>query len=320
MKSLLKLGVFTLLLAATSSPAHGQFNGANTLGDFGVLSGSQPGPGFYFSPFYYRYDIDDVIDGSGDAVDLLPSEDPADLSLNAFAPILYWVSGKKIFGANYGVMMAVPFANTALDVPVLGKNVRTSFGIGDIYLRPVDLGWHTDRADYMTGLAVTMPTGRYGDPEEADVSLGMWSFEVFAGTSLYLDEAHSWHLATTAFWETHSTKKDTDERVGDLLTFEGGAGKTLSTTGLTVGVAYYAQWKLTEDDFGAGFTPPAGVAIGKHRAYGVGPDITVPLATGSRLYGYLNARYIWDVGTRTRTEGRGLSLTATFPIPSVPLS
>ena len=35
------------LLALWSMPLDAQMNGHNALGDFGVLSGSQPAPGFY---------------------------------------------------------------------------------------------------------------------------------------------------------------------------------------------------------------------------------------------------------------------------------
>jgi hypothetical protein len=68
----------------------------------------------------------------------------------------------------------------------------------------------------------------------------MWSFEFFAGTTIYIDEAKSWHFATTAFYETHTEKKDTDIRVGDILTLEGGLGKSFMYGALSVGAAYYA--------------------------------------------------------------------------------
>ena len=48
----------------------------------------------------------------------------------------------------------------------------------------------------------------------------MWTFEVFGGTTLYQDDSKSWHLATTAFWETHSEKENSDRKVGNVLTLE----------------------------------------------------------------------------------------------------
>lgn len=43
---------------------------------------------------------------------------------------------------------------------------------------------------------------------------------------MYLDEQRTVSLATTAFWEFHGDKKDTNTRVGQILTLEGGAGKS----------------------------------------------------------------------------------------------
>jgi len=62
-----------------------------------------------------------------------------------------------------------------------------------------------------------------------------------------------------------------------------------------------------------------GRRLGKHRVFGIGPEVTVPIATGSKLIAVLNARYFWEAGARTTLEGQNLVITATFPIPSVRL-
>jgi hypothetical protein len=56
----------------------------------------------------------------------------------------------------------------------------------------------------------------------------MWSYEVFGGTTVYFDEKRTWNFATLASFETHGKKDGTDIRVGDLLTLEGGLGKSFS--------------------------------------------------------------------------------------------
>jgi hypothetical protein len=57
--------------------------------------------------------------------------------------------------------------------------------------------------------------------------------------------------------------------------------------------------------------------IGKHRVFGVGPDVTVPVATKSALIALVDVRYFWEIGVETKTQGQSLLLTATFPVPSV---
>lgn len=79
----------------------------------------------------------------------------------------------------------------------------------------------------------------------------MWSYELSAGTTVYVDKSKPFSVATTAFWETHLTKEGTDGvRVGQLLTLEGGVGRSFLQGAGHVGLAYYAQWKLTHDDLG----------------------------------------------------------------------
>jgi hypothetical protein len=53
--------------------------------------------------------------------------------------------------------------------------------------------------------------------------------------------------------------------------------------------------------------------------FGFGPDLTLPIATKSKLYALLNVRYLWEAGARLKTEGQTLVVTATIPIPSVKL-
>ena len=149
---------------------------------------------------------------------------------------------------------------------------------------------------------------------------GLWVTDkkLLGGTTVYFDEARTWHFAATAFYETHGEKDGTDIRVGDILTLEGGLGKSFMDGAVNVGVAYYAQWKLTDDDFGLGFTPPGGSILDRHRVYGIGP-ISIPLASKSKLYGFLNLRYFWETGARTTLEGNAFLATFSLPVPSIPL-
>jgi hypothetical protein len=55
----------------------------------------------------------------------------------------------------------------------------------------------------------------------------------------------------------------------------------------------------------------------KHWVFGFGPDVTVPIASRTKLFSLVNIRYFWESGARTKTEGDSLVVTATFPVPSV---
>lgn len=283
------------------------------------MSGTQPDPGTYLSALYYGYRGDTLSDRDGNVVAIDP-ERRGSLDANGYGLGIWHVTDRKIFGGNYSFMLWPAFTDNKLEAPIVGLDQSTSTGFTDLYFQPINLGWHTDRADYTAGIGVFAPTGRYEADADDNLGLGMWSFELFAGATLYLDQARTWHFATTAFYETHSEKKDSDIRVGDILTLEGGLGKSFMDGAVNAGIAYYAQWKVTDDDFGsAGDLLPAGFTPAKNRGFGLGPEITIPLASKSKLWGLLNARYFWESGNRSTLEGEAFVLTLTLPVPSVPL-
>ena len=56
-----------------------------------------------------------------------------------------------------------------------------------------------------------------------------------------------------------------------------------------------------------------------HLAEIAGREVSIPLASKRKLYGFLNFRYLWETGVRNNLEGNMFLLTASFPIPSVSL-
>ena len=322
MRRLLVLVLVLGSILLPAAPARAQLNGSHTLGDFGVQSGSQPQPGFYAALFYLRYDTDTIKDADGNTVRLSQSA-PGSFEISAAAPMLWYVSKTRLFGANYGAMIVLPWANASLEAPAFafGRTVDTSFS--DMLIRPLDLGWHSKRADTTAGLQIYTPTGQYTRGGSDNIGKGMWTYEPFVGTTVYFDDKRTTSFATTAYWEFHGNKKDTDTKVGQLLTLEGGLGKSYLGGGLIIGAAYYAQWKLTEDQL-AEFVLPDGTGqvvdfTGKHKVYAFGPDMTLPVASKSKLFALVNIRYLWEAGARLKTEGQTLVVTATFPVPSVRL-
>lgn len=315
------LSTLVILIAITllSTPSSfAGFSGHNTKGDFGLQSGSQLPPGWYLlAPMYYRYEADTIRDRDGDRIS--DPEERGSLEVNAYVLGLIWVSEYKILGGNYSFQVYPAFTDNVLENPAIGLSESVSTGFTDLYFQPINLGWHTERADFTGGLGIYAPTGEYEPGGPSNRGLGMWSFEFFAGTTLYFDESKSWHFAATAFYETHTEKKDTDIRVGDILTIEGGLGKSFMDGALSLGGAYYAQWKLTDDDIPSLDMISSSSNVGKNRVYGVGPEISIPLASSSKLYGFLNARYLWEFGAESTTEGESLVISLTLPIPSVPL-
>jgi len=316
-----------LVLAAFSpTPARAQLNGENLLGDMGVKSGTQPLPGVYLGAVYYRYFTDTIKGPDGGSVVLDPAQSGSQ-TIHAAVPVFVYVSPWKVLGANYGMMLVMPFANGSLEAPGLGLSEEVSVGPSDLYVMPLQLGWHLERADVVTGFAFFAPTGRHSAGASDNTGKGMWSYEVSGGTTVYLDRQRTISVAATAFWETHSKKDGEvrigqvtvgDVKVGQLFTLEGGVGKSFLHGAASVGVAYYAQWKVTSDEIGVSVPVPDLLrSPDGHRVWGVGPDVTIPIATKTRLISLVNVRYLWEMGARTKTQGQSLLITCTFPVGGI---
>ena len=120
-------------------------------------------------------------------------------------------------------------------------------GLTDGVIQPISLGWHFSRADAIAGYSIFVPTGRDQDGATDNTGLGMWGQELSFGTTVYLNDAKEYHLATLASLTFQSKKEDSETQVGTAVNFEGGAGADFLRGGLTVGLAYYASFKLAED-------------------------------------------------------------------------
>jgi hypothetical protein len=288
----------------------------------GVLAGTQPQPGFYAALFYVHYPTDTIRDSDGDKIGPQPDA-PSSVTINSYAPLVWYVSKAKVFGANYGALAVLPWVNGSLEAPAFDLSETSSTSVSDALIRPIDLGWHLKKADVTAGFQFYAPTGKYEPGESGNFGKGMWTYEPYLGTTLYFDEKRTVSLATTAFWEFHGKKKDSDVTVGRILSLEGGFGKSFLGGGLVIGAAYYAQWKLTEDELGSFVLPGGGTVdaelVNKHRVFAFGPDVTLPVATKTKLIALVNLRYLWETGARSKTEGSTFIMTATFPIPSVKL-
>ena len=299
------LGTAALVGAlALPSPAFAQYMGSNFHGDFGVNSGTQAGAGLYFAVPFAQWNVNDIKDADGNTV-TGSSFDGFDV--RALFPTMIVVTPKKLLGANYGFMVAPPFSTVRPERATL-EPVEPNWGFNDMYIVPLYLGWHTPRADFVAGYGFFAPTGEYVVGGSDNVGLGMWSHEIQFGTTVYLDAAKKISLATTAYFEMHSDKKDQDLKVGNLLTLEGGAAYNLPQIGGAFGLAYSYQKKVS-DDSGSDVPDLALRALnlhGRNQILGLGPDVTLGLFQKGTTAGLVNVRFLWDSAATTSFEGSTL--------------
>jgi hypothetical protein len=293
------LAAVATLLAPARAAA--QLNGPNIKGDMGLKSGSQAPPGGYVLVPFYFYSADTLKDRNGREVAR------GSLDATIFGIGFNYVTTKKLGSANYGFMVVVPWANNRLQGGRIDENPGA--GLTDMYIQPVNLGWHAPRVDTTVAYGLYVPVGRYEAGASNNTGLGMWGQEFQAGTTVFFDTKKQWHAATVASFNVFSEKRDSDTKVGNILTLEGGVGRDLLGGGLSVGLTYYAGYKLTEDNL----RPPIDAIVrGKNRGYGIGPEITMALATKKSVFGLVTVRYHWETGMRVAPEGGALNIMATF--------
>src|SRR5262249_14397697 len=159
----------------------------------------------------------------------------------------------------------LPWSTGGLETADL--DTRGKWGISDAYVQPVKLGWSLGDVDVVTGFGMFMPTGRFHADAPDNNGLGMWSYEGSAGTTVYLGPTRQGSASTLLSYQVQSKIKDTDKRAGQLLTLEGGAGYSILKDVGQIGLVYYAQWKITDDQ---GFELPPALDA-RARVFGVGP-------------------------------------------------
>ena len=290
-----------------------QLNGQNIKGDAGLKSGSQAPPGSYFVVPMWFYSADKLKDRDGDEIsDALSGKLNASVASLAFTMI----TSKKLLGANYGFLAALAWANNRIQG---GNDFDSDPGAGltDAFVQPINLGWHFSRADLTAAYGLFVPIGRYEDGADDNTGLGMWGNELLIGGTLFLNQKKSLHLATTATFDFMSKKKDSDTKVGNIMNLEGGAGMDFLGGGLTLGLAYYGTFKLTEDEFDSGVV--TNLASGKNSVWALGPEASLALAWGGKVHGFLTVRWEQEMNAKLTTEGSAWNLALVLPLKAIPI-
>jgi hypothetical protein len=288
-------------------------------GEFGLKAGFTPPPGLYAGMIGAISWSDELVGPEGNALD------GPQLNQYAFAPMVEYVSKFRLFGADYGAIVAAPFANVAISSPRLDVDASTSMALSQLWVVPVVLGWHiTDPlplapggADMTFHYAFYAPTGRYSviqtpdgpAPAPDNSGLGMWTNELSFRITGYFDRARKWHGTASLFYDFNGKKKDLDWTTGNPFTYMWGLGRDYGEKGSLfsgwVGAAGYSQWQVTSTT-GAD-APPAARAF-KTQINGVGPEFTT-------LQGALTVRYFWQFGGEFTIRGTGLYVQFVMPLP-----
>ncbi|UTN05452.1 transporter [Flavobacterium bizetiae] len=299
--------VFTIVLLLISFFSQAQLKGGHILGAMGLQSGTQT-PENTLSVYVpgYFYSASSLRNADGDKSIANP-----DLNMFITGVGASYVSDFKILGANYGATVLLAFASNRIQGNTLDS--KSPFALTDTYVVPIQLGWHHKRADFVFSYQIYLPTGKFDLGASDNSGLGMFMNEFSAGTTLFFNDKKTFHFSALASYEINGKKKDTDIKTGDLLSIEGGLGKTFYMMNaektapkgiLNAGLIYYLQYKVTNDQIPV---PVFGtIETDKDRVGGIGAEVNYFHIGCSTSAGF---RWIAEVEAINRFQGNTFFLT-----------
>lgn len=302
------LRLAALLVCLTPLLCNAQLKGGHLLGAMGLKSGSQaPENTVTVLTPVYLYDANSLRDSDGNETA------KPDFNMFLAAVGVNWVSNIKILGATYGAAALLPFASNRIEGNAL--DTHSDFAYSDTYIQPVQLGWHKKQADFFAGYQLYIPTGKYEAGASDNSGLGMWINEFTGGTTVYFTPDKKWHFATLLSYEIHGKKKDTEIKTGDILSVEGGLGKTFYVMNgdntapksiINAGLIYYMQFKTTSDEIPLG---PTVVTGDKDRVYSIGAEANFLHVSSLTSLG---VRWFAEMGAINRFQGNTFFLTLAY--------
>lgn len=267
--------------------------GHKLLGTLGLRAGMQQPAGAYVGTRVIGYAANQVLDRYGAPI-------PVGLDLKGLG-----------VGAGAGVTIEVPqlstFVSAAIGAVAADVTARTErpeasidrAGLGDLFVKPLGLGWRMPRADVVLGYAFYAPTGGFEPGGNDGVGRGHWTHQVSLGGALYFDPPKIWFVSALASVDVNTQKRNIDITRGTTVQIQGGIGTTLRRV-FDVGFASYALWQVT-DDSGADLPPVLRGA--RDRTYGLGPEIGLVVPA---VRGRFTLRYTHDFAAQSRPRGQML--------------
>ena len=227
-------------------------------GSENFMAGALPPPGNYFIN-YLGYYQGDYRDNDGHKVPGL------NVSATFDALRFIHVTNQKIFGGDWAVHAIVPLVSQRMHTPFPGIGNGSVFGLGDIVIDPLIIGWHFPPDWHLTvGVDIYLPTGKYSKSNPTDsIGANYYSFEpIFAFT--YLNQG-GFEASAKLMYNLKTKNLDTDYQSGNEFHMDYLIGQHFGPW--AVGLAGYYLRQTTDDQVNGQKVGPDG-RRGQVFAYG----------------------------------------------------
>jgi hypothetical protein len=325
----LETAVLACILLGGASSALAQQKGQWVPGQLGLNAGVIPDPGITYANMPLNYSASRLNDSNGNR---LTQNVMGTYSFWVDENIFYFVPKQKFLGGYFMPYVALNYASGEVVANITGTSLGTGgggSGFADMYVQPLNLGWHLKRADVNAGYAFSAPTGRYTAGASDNVGSGYWGNNITSGTTFYItkDKGTSANLATD--WEVHGQRQAASTPAGQLsnitpgqaFTDEWGVGQVLPLKKdfsrlLQLGLVGYDQWQVSSN---GGTVIVAGIPVNAsnipyYSAHGIGfqSNLILPAKDLAAFFKFYD-----EYSAKARPQGRtivfGFSWTLRIP-------
>lgn len=270
-------------------------------------------PGLSFSQVFMNYR----------AAAKIPQTDGSSLFLgsdtSAALELVQYNTGLTFLGAEYGFYVGVPLQNVGSFSQLTGAEFTGTgtftqgFGMGDLVVCPLMLGWHGDRYDALFTYTFYAPTGSAQFPPATsvpNVGRGFWTHQLQGGITGYLDDERSWGLSLSGCYEVNSRLvSPVDFRQGSQFTLDYGLTRQVSDE-VSVGLVGYSSWQVS-DNTGSQVALSKN-APGRNSVNALGAELSFRLPDSDNLT--FTLRHLREYGALYRFQGNLTELVISVPL------
>jgi hypothetical protein len=282
--------------------AHSQNRGVYPLGLSAINSGVSAAPGLTYNNSFLFYARDEQKGGDGEV--LATGAQAVLLDMNT----VLWAGSQEIAAlgnARFSLAATIPIANNSLSSSTQGA-ISAGGGLGDVYLQPVILGWHQDRADIRAIVGVLAPTGKFNAGAKDNVGNGYWTPVIATGQTFYVSQDKATTLSAFEMYEFHTTQSGTGIRPGETFDLDYSvmrAFPVMTESRLQVGVVGYGAWQTTAKT-GPGITLAEEAQRYRVNGVGVGMNLFLPAQRVS-----LSLKYFDEFSNQWTYQGYSLQIS-----------
>jgi len=317
--------VLVCMFLGAASSALAQQKGQWVPGQCGLNAGVIPDPGITYANLALNYSAGQLNGPNGNSVPGINGTYSFWVDENIF----YYVPKHKFLGGYFMPYIALNYANGELVANITGTNLNTGgggSGFADMYVQPLNLGWHLKRADVNVGYAFTAPTGRFTQGAPNNVGSGYWGNNITSGTTVYITKNKGTTANLATDWEVHGQKSGTNITPGQAFTIEWGFGQVLPLKKdmsilAQLGLVGYDQWQISNSSGTLIVAPPpfppvaeSAIPFYSVHAVGVQANIILPAKDLSAFFKYYD-----EYHALARPQGHtivfGFSWTLRIPKP-----